>query len=72
MLYQNDGVYGNLMNVLTEKEIIVPSMAMLGNGRRGGSESKSIRFGDRHVIPRIASIESVIWVRDRGWGFPGL
>ena len=26
MLYQNDGIYGNFMNVLIEKEIITPSL----------------------------------------------
>lgn len=26
MLYQNDGIYGNFMNVIMEKEIMVPKM----------------------------------------------
>jgi diaminopimelate decarboxylase len=66
ILYQNDGVYGNFMNVLIEKEVIVPSMAVLGNGKERRFGERSIRFGDRRVMPRIASIESVIL------GFPGL
>lgn len=39
MLYQNDGIYGNFMNVIMEKEIMVPYLV----GNKKGSVSHKIK-----------------------------
>jgi ornithine decarboxylase len=35
MLYQNDGIYGNFMNVIMEKEIMVPHLVNIGKIKGG-------------------------------------
>lgn len=39
MLYQNDGVYGSFMNVIMEKEVMVPILVRK-RGKRGKSKGK--------------------------------
>ncbi|KAJ5317805.1 hypothetical protein PENANT_c004G11756 [Penicillium antarcticum] len=47
MLYQNDGVYGNFMNVIMEKEIMVPYLV----GKRKGAASTKIKASDESERP---------------------
>ncbi|KAL4861211.1 hypothetical protein BDV12DRAFT_180596 [Aspergillus spectabilis] len=48
MLYQNDGVYGNFMNVVMEKEIMVPHLCG-ARRRKVASLVKSMKQGSREV-----------------------
>jgi ornithine decarboxylase len=47
MLYQNDGVYGNFMNVIMEKEIMVPHLV----GSKKGAVSHKIKTNDESEKP---------------------
>jgi ornithine decarboxylase len=47
MLYQNDGVYGNFMNVIMEKEIMVPHLV----GSKKGAVSHKIKTNGESEKP---------------------
>lgn len=63
MLYQNDGVYGNFMNVIMEKEIMVPHLIRLKK-RKSGMLTK-IRANERDkendTAPKPAEYRYSIW-----------
>ncbi|KXG49824.1 Ornithine decarboxylase [Penicillium griseofulvum] len=51
MLYQNDGIYGNFMNVIMEKEIVVPYLV---KSRKRGHKSKGEEKNDQVTSHRYS------------------
>ena len=62
MLYQNDGVYGNFMNVILEKEVVSPQAVSLDETRQLQREAKDKRGEFRYSIwgPTCDSVDCVV------------
>jgi ornithine decarboxylase len=65
MLYQNDGIYGNFMNVIMEKEIMVPHLVKPKKETQDGiflknkTKGVSKKVGD--VVPESAEHRYSVW-----------
>lgn len=68
MLYQNDGVYGNFMNVIMEKEVMKPQLCGVKNARSrvspksndGNTQKNSIEHRYSIWGPTCDSIDCVV------------
>ncbi|KAJ5562777.1 hypothetical protein N7461_001538 [Penicillium sp. DV-2018c] len=62
MLYQNDGVYGNFMNVIMEKEVMVPYLVKFKEGKGGLLvKSRSVADKDNGKASDAGSHRYSIW-----------